>query len=333
MAWSREIKRCWALFDAIGARSPRWLEINKRDAPQAARLVQEDVFKNGVKVAQVASARRESEGYIIWMASTGWPFHAASPLQISSYLRDRRHQSRSAPGRALRGLIWLEKVTDLVLHSKNPTCVSQTKHDVSTGKPSAPVAARTPTFEILGKFEDMVWTAPTPPLRIYAGFNTMLAWAVVRGHDAQHTHSLTLTKDAIVGESYDTKNNKSSAVMQPSALECEDRIGAVNLSAFSLNMIFQEKTMWSQHATHLSQRSPPGWHLLPISKPLFAFFSNVVACRPRRPCPTRFMAGNIYCQPPRDSCGNQMMRRTNFGPHRLPWLCATMPRHAPRSCS
>ena len=35
----------------------------------------------------------------------------------------------------------------------------------------------------------------------------MRAWAVVRGHVAQHTHSSTPAKDAIVGEPYDTKNS------------------------------------------------------------------------------------------------------------------------------
>ena len=63
---------------------------------------------------------------------------------------------------------------------------------------------------MLSKFESLVFTAPTEPLQINAGFDALLGWSIVRAHDAQHTSALTLTKESVLGVSYDSKNSQTS---------------------------------------------------------------------------------------------------------------------------
>ncbi len=75
---------------------------------------------------------------------------------------------------------------------------------------AAPEPAKTPSFEMLSKFESLVFTAPTEPLQINAGFDALLGWSIVRAHDAQHTSALTLTKESVLGVSYDSKNSQTS---------------------------------------------------------------------------------------------------------------------------
>ncbi len=210
-SWELELKRCWALFECIGAKSPKWLELNNACAPvpESSHLVQEDVFKANVKVQQVASYRRDSEGFLVWLAATPWNLVVLTPLQIAPFLREKRMQSKSAPSRALRALRWLSNCTGISMPLDDKQVVSQATVDKSKGKPELAVPAKTPTFAMLADMERMVEEAPTKMLQCVAGFVCLMAHAIVREHDAQHTDQATLTADSIMCRSYDTEQKRS----------------------------------------------------------------------------------------------------------------------------
>ena len=195
--WNKEESRCWALLETLGADSPKWRELNAGNAPQSARAVQSDVFKIGSKTEQVAQNRREVEVLLLWMNCSRIPWSSPTPLQMAAFLRDRKSQSASAPARAFRGMKWLERVSGPQFHGSDSTVISQAVPPKQGEKPDAEPAL-TPTMDMLKAMADSVWSAPTGVLRCIAGFVCVLAWGVVRFHDAQHVNLFTLTKDSLL---------------------------------------------------------------------------------------------------------------------------------------
>ena len=45
----------------LGPRSPKWVQLNRPNAPEGAREVNEDMFKAGVKIAGVIPNRKQAE--------------------------------------------------------------------------------------------------------------------------------------------------------------------------------------------------------------------------------------------------------------------------------
>ena len=208
--WDKEIKKCWALLESIGSQSPKWLELQQPSLPECARGVQEDIFKGSNKVEQVQSLRKEAESLLFFLTCIRVEWCKATVLQVASFLRDKRAQSKTSPARAFRGLKWLERVSGMCFHSEEDEVSSQAMKMKTGFKPDAPEAALTPSIEMVKAMEQSVTCASTSVLRCVAGLICVLAWGCVRWHDVQHTDKVTVTKDALLFHCFDMKGKPTA---------------------------------------------------------------------------------------------------------------------------
>ena len=108
----------------------------------------------------------------------------------------------------LQALAWAEKAFDVNLGLASPLVQSQRAAADTVANRAAPKSAKIATTAMLEAMEDMVFNAPSPLLRCWAGVHAVLGHGVLRWADLQHSMDVVVTKDAIFGTTWRMKGKK-----------------------------------------------------------------------------------------------------------------------------
>jgi hypothetical protein len=214
--WEKVLVKCRAFLRDLGPLSPRFAKLfgilGTRTPPSAHMEVQDDSFRCGsTSPPAIAGYLKEVKNLQAWATSFSFAINDLGEFDIASFLKDQCSRGQSVPLACYRALVWGEKVFDMQFHSSAPTVVSQS--NPSRGEAAAmAVAAKMATTKMLRVMEGFVTSAPTAPLRVYAGVMCVLAHGVLRWRDLQRSEQLHLTSDALVAVTWRMKKKK---VQQP----------------------------------------------------------------------------------------------------------------------
>ena len=116
----------------------------------------------------------------------------------------------------LRALRWIEGAFGVCTFHGSTFVLAQAagSQSVEPGR-SMPQPARTATIAMARKFEELVFLAPTPVLRCWAGFHCTLCHGVLRFSDLLFSMDLYLTEDALVGTTWRMKRRIGQVATGP----------------------------------------------------------------------------------------------------------------------
>ena len=191
---------------------PRFKKLYGHDGatePDAAYLqVQNDSFRAGSSSPPTILGYLKAAKLLVdWSLACRASFCTLSEFEVACFLKDQCPRGVSVPNGVYRGLIWFEKSMDVCLHTSSPIVVSQSNPTREFAAAQA-VAAEMATIKMLSDMEHFVKSAPTLPLRIYAGVMCTLGHGVLRWKDLQRSSQLHLTPDALVGVTWQMKRKK-----------------------------------------------------------------------------------------------------------------------------
>ena len=211
----RVINKCFALLQAIGVASPRFVKLFGNGQPTDAMIqVQTDVFSCGFpNLATIDGHRRELETCFAMARTLRWEPFQLTEWQVAAYLRDQHARGKSVPSRVFHSFEWCQKSLEIDMNTTSSLVRSQ-RHacmEVGQGSLQLPRPAKCITVAILLGVEELTFTAPTEPLMVWAGFHAHLGHGVLRFSDAQRCSSLRLTDDAVIEQPWAMKNQKAPA--------------------------------------------------------------------------------------------------------------------------
>ena len=214
--WEAVLVRCRSFLVKHGVALPRFIKLFGQDGtripPPSHLLVQDDVYRGGsTSPPTIIGYLRETNCLVAWANALGRDFFDLSEFETAAFLKDQCARGPSVPLGCFRALVWSEKAFDLCLHSSAAVVISQSNPSREAAAAQA-VAAQMATPKMLIDMEHAVWTAPTAPLRAYAGAMCALGHGVLRWKDLQRSEQVHLTPDAIVAVTWRMKKKK---VRQP----------------------------------------------------------------------------------------------------------------------
>jgi hypothetical protein len=214
--WEKSLVKCRLFLKEIGPLSPRFCKLygalGTRTPPPAHVQVQDDSFRCGSSSPPtISSYLKEVKNLQAWSNAFSFEFDRLGEFDIASFLKDQCSRGVSVPLNCFRALVWGEKVFDMVFHTAAPTVISQSNPTRCEAAAMA-VAAKMATAKMLWAMEGLVTSAPTGPLRVYAGVMCALAHGVLRWRDLQRSDQVHLTADALVAVTWRMKKKK---VQQP----------------------------------------------------------------------------------------------------------------------
>ena len=163
--------------------------------------------RSPVVVAQRANA---AQNFFLDMASRNLCVATLTPFEVATWVRSRILAGAKTNGRTAASTLHLVQVaTDWNFYLLHPLVQCQFK--VKCGPSDdvgEPVAALTPSVDMVTRIEELITIGPTVQIRCLAGFFTCLTYGSFRSSDTQMTKDLRLTPDAIVGTSF--MKNKNS---------------------------------------------------------------------------------------------------------------------------
>ena len=199
---AKALRKIHDVFVRNAGESPRMMLI--ANASHAEADLQRDVYRRGSR-SHVAVARRgaQIEAFFLDMKVFGWDPSRLTVFQVATWIRSRLNGGTKTAGRIAKQTLQLvAEATEYALHCKDPLVLSQvTAVHSNCSAHDPPKVAKTPTIEMLSRFEELVFVAETVQQRCFAGFFVLLGSVSARASDAQRTRSLTLEREAITGVS------------------------------------------------------------------------------------------------------------------------------------
>ena len=215
-AMEEAIDRGIALLMTIGDRVPRLIDLHAiiADNPQmkAANItLMRDVAKDGIQNAQ--NLRRiihGAETFIKHALAMNIDLRKVLEWDIAVYLQVKKGTSKRAPAAALRSITWLSNAGGFEWPVRSPLVRAQSVPDAAVRSEEDTIIkqAACPSLGNLAAMEDLVFSAPSVVLKIFAGFVCLLAHGCLRYADAQHSTDVHLTTDAIIGSCWKMKKRK-----------------------------------------------------------------------------------------------------------------------------
>ena len=190
----------------IGSVSPRFVELFGPDgtsSPPSGLLESfRLVVRGDVEAACLRDFCRESRRFFVWAFSMKLDLLSLPSLALVGYLRNIRCRGKSVPTRVRCALVWSEAVFRISLNASSrdiiSLCVRLSRVDLQGRAVRGPVQAVLVPPEVVAKLELLVTTAPTLPMRIFAGVAALCAGGIKRWSDVQHVKSWFLAPDALV---------------------------------------------------------------------------------------------------------------------------------------
>ena len=211
--WRKVLILCMQFLKEYRLVLPRFKKLYGQDGdlePDAAYLqVQNDSFRFGSSSPPTILGYLKAAKLLVnWALACSRNFSTLSEFEVACFLKDQCPRGVSVPNGVYRGLIWFEKSMDVCLHTASPIVVSQSNPTREFAAAQA-VTAEMATIKMLSDMEHFVKSAPTLPLRIYAGIMCTLGHGVLRWKDLQRSSQLHLTPDALVGVTWQMKKKKT----------------------------------------------------------------------------------------------------------------------------
>ena len=197
------------MFARFAYHSPRFAAL---DTPAAGMMdMQRQTYRIGCRSPTVVSQRANAaENFFMDIQALGFCPATITPFEVATWVRGRILSGLKTAGKAAASTLNLVQVaTDWNPHLLHPIVQSQAKAKpgpVECG--GEPVAALTPSVDMVTRMEELITTGQTIQIRCLAGFFTCLTFGSSRASDTQMTKNLHLTADALVGTSF-MKNKKS----------------------------------------------------------------------------------------------------------------------------
>ena len=183
----------------FGKDSPRFCVLYAHGPPTCGRLsVQDDVYRDRcVNPATIRGYIRGLDDLLMWAGALKIPIADLREFDVAVFLRDQASRGHSVLVRLYRTIVWIENCFGFDLHSRSPMVKSQSIIQDIAPRPPA-VSALMATVKMVSDMENFILTAPTLPLRVYAGGCCCLAHAVLRWAGLLWSQSVHLTADALV---------------------------------------------------------------------------------------------------------------------------------------
>lgn len=199
-SWEKILRACRRLLVDFGESSPRFVELHANGPSTAAHLaVQDDVYRDKCSApATVLGHVQALENLLQWSSSRGLSLTEIKVFDVAAFLKDQADRGPSVPLRIFRGIIWAERAFGFNLYSSSAQVRSQSSLSLTVPVASA-VAALMATVKMTSDMEGLISSAPSLPLRVYAGACCCMAHGVLRWQDLQWPNRLHLTADALVG--------------------------------------------------------------------------------------------------------------------------------------
>ena len=171
------------LLKFIGPASPRYVELFGSDGsslpPPALLASFRLVVRGDIEAACLRDFCRESRRFFLWGFSLKLDFAALPSLALVGYLRNVRSRGKSVPTRVRCALVWAEATFRIPLLASArdivALCVRLSRVDIAGRAVRGPVQAVLVPPEVVAKLELLVTSAPTLPMRVFAGVAALCA--------------------------------------------------------------------------------------------------------------------------------------------------------------
>ena len=194
--------RCFLFLEELGAHCPRYDLCFSAPFParETNRQLQAAAFQSSFSGSDsILQMRTCAEIYFSQFKSLGWEPWFPTEWPVAAFLKDARVKRTTHANRMLRALEWIQACFGVETHFSAVFVRSQVSGSSSAaGERPLPKPARMATVEVLVRFDELVFSAPSSILQCCAGVQVALGHGVLRS-DLQHSKDLTLTDDALMG--------------------------------------------------------------------------------------------------------------------------------------
>ena len=190
-----------AVFEKHAAASPRMQRLD--GAPQLMADMQLDVYKMGSKSPKVVGGRAKlAENFFEDITTCGWALGELTAFMVAAWARGRVSSgAKSAAASVRQTLRLVQAATEVNMFLDDSLVASQLQKNGAVGAEEPDKQAVEFDVDMMVKMEDLVWSGPTPQMRILAGFFAILGSSSLRASDALRTRSMKLSADAVSGVS------------------------------------------------------------------------------------------------------------------------------------
>ena len=155
----------------------------------------------------------EARRFVAWAFSLKFDLLNLPSLALIGYLRNVRSRGKSVPTRVCCALVWTDTVYQIPIRASSrevvSLCVRLSRIDLNGRSVRGPVQAVLVPPEVVAQLELLVTSAPTLPMRVFAGVACLCAHGIKRWSDVQHVKSLTVAENALVINSWKSKKMTS----------------------------------------------------------------------------------------------------------------------------
>ena len=202
-------RACHVVFTKFASSSPHFRRL--AHAPQIELDLQFDLYIGGSRSAAAVRRRATAaRSFFLDIQALGWQLADVDAWRAASWVKSRVVTGlKTAGSMASATLKFVGSTTGNYLHHDHALVIAQSRASPQAGRTREPSAsARVPSIDMIITFEQLVTTAPTPQVRVLAGFFAMLAHASARCLDGQRSRRLAVVGDSLRGEAI-MKNSRS----------------------------------------------------------------------------------------------------------------------------
>ena len=215
-AQAKVSKHVISLLKLLGPMSPRFVEVY--GAPGSP----DPVAGAPATFAALAAGRRnpsvslnycaELAAFLLWLRAAGRTPASVTELSVAAYISQCRGRGRSVPNRVRSALLWAQRVYDIPFHAGTVSMRDLVSGISSYDKGAGPVEAVMMPIDLVILLEGLVTSAPSVPLRVFAGCFVALAHGCKRWADLQYLSGIKEGEHAIVLTTWKSKRKLSSMV-------------------------------------------------------------------------------------------------------------------------
>jgi hypothetical protein len=166
--------------------------------------LQKYVYRMGSRSHVVVARRaKQAENFFEDTRAYKWDLCEIDPFALAAWARGRIVGGPKTARASVRQVLNLiQAATGVDTHVNHPLVKGQLSAAVASCAVDEPLEpAREVSVEMMVKFENLVFSGPTPQVRCYSGFFALLGASSLRASDAQRTRDLAVTENAVIGTS------------------------------------------------------------------------------------------------------------------------------------
>ena len=215
---AKAAQACTALLKRIRSASPLYAPLfgldGSVDPPVVMLEVFHDLAMGSLEPTCILNYVKEVERFRKYCGVLGFALVGLDELSIAAFLKASRERGKSVPVRVRSALVWCERCLRVPIVA-SAKCFADfvqrlSKSGVCGPNGSGPAQAPMLSPDVVAKLEDLVSSAPTAPLRIFAGVACLSTHGIKRWSDIQHFEKWSASRDSTVVVSWKSKRKLAS---------------------------------------------------------------------------------------------------------------------------